>query len=115
MLVYEYDRIEVDHCLRCGGTWLDKGELELLGAAALTLRRQKHNSKHRCPICDRAMDKGVVDVGSEIVLDQCPKGDGFWFDKGELKSILERGSKGDKIASFLSEVFRDSPGTVPVD
>jgi len=30
MVVLELDRVEVDHCLVCGGLWLDAGELELL-------------------------------------------------------------------------------------
>ena len=28
MVVLELDQIEIDHCLHCGGIWLDKGELE---------------------------------------------------------------------------------------
>ena len=28
MLVLELDTVEIDHCARCGGTWLDAGELE---------------------------------------------------------------------------------------
>ena len=30
MLVLELDKIEIDHCINCGGIWLDNGELELL-------------------------------------------------------------------------------------
>ena len=30
MVVLELDQIEIDHCLNCGGIWLDAGELELL-------------------------------------------------------------------------------------
>ena len=30
MVVLELDQIEIDHCLHCGGIWLDAGELELL-------------------------------------------------------------------------------------
>ncbi len=30
MVVLEWDQAEVDHCLSCKGTWLDRGELELL-------------------------------------------------------------------------------------
>ncbi len=26
----ELDQIEIDHCLSCGGIWLDAGEIELL-------------------------------------------------------------------------------------
>ncbi len=30
MVVLEWDRVEIDHCPSCNGTWLDRGELELL-------------------------------------------------------------------------------------
>jgi Zn-finger nucleic acid-binding protein len=30
MIILELDKVEIDHCLLCGGIWLDEGELELL-------------------------------------------------------------------------------------
>ncbi len=30
MIVLELDEVEIDHCISCGGIWLDAGELELL-------------------------------------------------------------------------------------
>ena len=30
MITLELEDVEIDHCLDCGGIWLDAGELELL-------------------------------------------------------------------------------------
>ena len=30
MVSFEFEGVEIDRCLECGGTWLDAGELELL-------------------------------------------------------------------------------------
>ena len=32
MAVFEFEGIGVDRCVRCGGTWMDTGEVEMLGA-----------------------------------------------------------------------------------
>ena len=31
MVVLEIEQVELDHCLSCGGVWLDAGELEMSG------------------------------------------------------------------------------------
>ncbi len=28
-------------------------------------------------------------VSGELILDECPRGDGLWFDRGELEALLE--------------------------
>ena len=32
MVIYELGGVEADRCLRCGGTWLDGGELERMAS-----------------------------------------------------------------------------------
>ena len=95
MLVYELDQVEVDHCVSCGGIWLDGGELELLmGSAAeketwlksFPLASAGREEKIKCPICSKKMQK--VLYGDKIFLDRCPKNDGLWFDQGELEEML---------------------------
>ena len=34
MVVFELEGIEIDHCVSCGGTWLDAGELVSITEAA---------------------------------------------------------------------------------
>jgi len=41
----------------------------------------------------------------ELLIDKCPYNDGIWFDKGELKDVLELGDKDNKVVELLSELF----------
>jgi Zn-finger nucleic acid-binding protein len=42
-----------------------------------------------------------------LTLDKCPRGDGLWFDKGELQDILNRAKldKDNKIQKLLADMF----------
>ncbi len=117
MIVLEYDRVEVDYCTSCEGIWLDAGEIELLfgdadackqllsGGDTSHARREK---RRRCPICRKRMAKDVTRGENPVTYDRCPRGDGLWFDKGELAEILKHGHAldgGDRISAFLREVF----------
>ncbi len=117
MITLELKEVEIDHCTECGGIWLDAGELELLlgepGKAKQLLNsfRSSTDSKEkprRCPICDRKMQKIIVGTSKPtLLIDKCRRGDGLWFDKGELKDILDRAKldKDSKIQKFLAEMF----------
>ena len=70
MVVLELEGIEIDYCLKCGGIWLDSGELELLIGSdegkneilsSFHDAEKKCNEKKRpCPICSKAMKKVEV-------------------------------------------------------
>lgn len=118
MIVLELAEVEIDYCADCGGIWLDAGELELLlgdlQQAEQLLDSFKVDSKcaekkRKCPICLKKMQK--ITVGSSappLLIDKCARGDGLWFDKGELQDILDRASldKDNKIQKLLSDFFR---------
>jgi Zn-finger nucleic acid-binding protein len=62
----------------------------------------------KCPICLKQMEKIIV--GSQqppLVLDRCSKGDGLWFDKGELNNIIDKARLDDsnKIKQLLADMF----------
>jgi hypothetical protein len=117
MVALELADVETDYCPDCGGIWLDGGELEiLLGrpekvAPLLRSFRIDHKStekKRKCPICLKKMQKVVVgSVDHKLLIDKCAKGDGLWFDRGELQNILKVGSfdKENKIAKLLADMF----------
>jgi Zn-finger nucleic acid-binding protein len=115
MIVLEHDQVEVDYCVSCEGVWLDAGELELLareaaGVAMLSADAPAAKSaekKRRCPICGRKMAKNQSRGEHPVVYDRCPKGDGLWFDRGELALLLDHGElNGDDIVKpFLRQVF----------
>lgn len=132
MIVVEHKKIELDYCVKCHGVWFDSGELELLletlrepGAgsqteALLTPAEAKSAEKQRkCPICGKKMKKTTVCPEPRVLIDTCPRGEGLWFDGGELGQVVAQFAvrqcgKPDAqgILSFLSDVFRaDKPGS----
>lgn len=125
MITLELEEVEIDYCTDCGGIWLDAGELEeLLGEpekAARLLASFKTDPKcaekpRKCPICDKNMQKIVVGESQPVLLiDKCGKGDGLWFDNGELHDIFARAQldENNQIQNLLADMFgydkRDMP------
>jgi Zn-finger nucleic acid-binding protein len=127
MIVVEHHKIELDYCTSCHGVWFDAGELELLlesaglervepllaGLTSSTEAKSKEK-KRKCPICVRKMRKVLVGQEPEILLDICQRGDGIWFDGGELAQLVgqlagkavEKTSPQQEILAFLQEVFK---------
>jgi len=113
-IVLELDEIEIDFCTACGGIWLDAGELDLLiedekEREILLSSFQKdveHTEKpYRCPICRKKMNKVYVGENKDVLIDKCPDNDGLWFDKGELKDVIQLASKDNKIVELLNDLF----------
>ena len=124
MIVVEYHSIELDHCLQCSGVWLDSGEMDLLvdalasvigemsPADLITPQTARTTEAHRkCPVCGRKMDKVWIGKEPQVLVDNCPLGDGLWFDGGELHQVLgQMGSEGktapDNILGFLGDALQ---------
>jgi Zn-finger nucleic acid-binding protein len=119
MITLELAEVEIDYCTGCKGVWLDAGELEMLledngKAKKLISSFDKDTSSgekaRQCPICDKKMEKIVVGHDKPtLLIDRCAKGDGLWFDSGELNSIIARAKldEGNKIKKVLSDMFRE--------
>jgi Zn-finger nucleic acid-binding protein len=117
MITLELAEVEIDHCPDCGGIWLDAGELELLLGNpekskqlldSFKIDPNCTERKRKCPICDKKMQKIIVGKTTPMLLiDKCTKGDGLWFDKGELSSIIDRAQldKDNKIQQLLADMF----------
>ena len=116
MIVLEFDQVEVDHCVSCQGTWLDAGELELLLDGAdnrdALLARMSDNSDsreapRRCPICGKVMVKVTCAGERRVTIDKCARGDGLWFDNGELRDVIEMGEfpEENQVYHLLNDVF----------
>lgn len=113
----ELAEVEIDYCEGCEGIWLDAGELEmLLGEegkskaliSSFTKAAEGGEKQRKCPICDRKMEKAAAGKGKEILMiDRCIRGDGLWFDKGELNDIIARAKldEGNKIKQLLADMF----------
>lgn len=130
MIVVERNRIELDHCTNCGGIWFDSGELDLLLASfglhdtrgflgdVLHGHEARTSEKPRkCPVCSQRMRKANIGERPKVLIDACPRGDGLWFDGGELDQLLTEvsqqsmvGPEGHRrISDFLGDMFRARP------
>ena len=117
MIVLELAEVEIDYCTDCGGVWLDAGELELLLEDSKSAKQLLYSFQisslcsekpRRCPICLKKMQKIVVSLSTPpLLIDKCPRGDGLWFDKGELSGILSTAQldKENKIQKLLADIF----------
>jgi len=117
MITLELRNVEIDYCTNCSGIWLDAGELELLlgdaeqaGQLLRSFKIDKNctEAARKCPICLKRMEKTVVGLKPPLLLiDKCPRNDGLWFDKGELRDILRRAclDKDSKIQKLLADIF----------
>jgi len=119
MFVLEFEHVEIDYCYRCGGVWLDSGELELIArrAGALEMRllealekgeaeRASGAPRRRCPVCRKLLVQVVAQTDPPITLDRCPAAHGLWFDRGELGSVVRAaGAQSDNLlARFLAGI-----------
>lgn len=118
LVAFELRGVEIDHCVDCGGTWLDAGELEMITELAgvpsgelsrsLSDASSRGSGSRRCPRCDRKLR--IIAVGDEnaVELDRCPNGHGLWFDQGELRAVIERShdSEEDSVAQFFADLYR---------
>jgi Zn-finger nucleic acid-binding protein len=119
MIVLEIDEVEVDHCVACGGTWLDAGELELLLDGAEHKERLLSTMEpgvtagekpRRCPICTKKMQKVRCGSHERVMIDKCKANDGLWFDRGELRDIVAMGGfpGENRVYELLNVVFGDT-------
>ncbi len=126
MIGVEYHRIELDYCPRCHGVWFDAGELELLLEAGglesprflnnimRSAEAQSAETKLRCPICTQKMKKTIAGEQPKVTIDVCGRGDGLWFDGGELDQVIRQlpgkegqgGGPSSDVIAFLGETFK---------
>ncbi|NNG26871.1 MAG: zf-TFIIB domain-containing protein [Ignavibacteriaceae bacterium] len=117
MVILELNEVEIDFCAGCNGIWLDSGELELLLEdieerekllGTLTTDPAHLEKPYHCPICKKKMEKVHVGENKDVLIDRCAKGHGLWFDKGELKAVLEMGAdEENKVLNLLKEMFEN--------
>ena len=127
MIVVEHNKIELDYCHACEGVWFDSGELELL-LESINLENtldflndildspeaRSAEKKRKCPICNQKMRKVNINQDAELLIDACQRGEGLWFDGGEMNhliSLLTKASVGisgsqQQVTRFLGEVFK---------
>ncbi len=129
MIVVEHQRIELDYCPNCQGAWFDSGELELwlkttgrgderqlladmLNAPEAVIPEERRH----CPICRQVMKKVAVSKEPAVHIDACPRGNGLWFDGGEIDALINELDKKTgvhaPVTSFLGQVFQAKKQTI---
>jgi Zn-finger nucleic acid-binding protein len=104
LLVETHHGIEVDHCPRCNGRWLDHDELDRLEASVRSSPEQRkatieyagRASDLSCPRCSRPM-RAFNYRAYNLELDACDEHHGFWLDAGEdgrVRDIIQERVKG---------------------
>jgi Zn-finger nucleic acid-binding protein len=92
----EYGSVVVDVCSSCNGAWFDKGELDRfddsvwVNAERIALEKVPSDHKNAsCPKCGVDLEALCPPDAPELVLDRCPKCEGFWLDAGELEKVQD--------------------------
>ncbi len=122
LIIVELRGVEVDHCLACGGTWLDGGELELIMelaggtpdplVAALARPGAGRKSARRCPRCRRKMERLLAGAAPAVEIERCRHGHGIWLDAGELAALVRgcANTRDAALAAFLGDLFGQAAG-----
>ena len=115
MVTYELQKVEIDHCLNCDGIWLDAGELEILLEEADEVQAflaqfrdaSAEKSSRKCPICLKKMEQVALGSGKKVQIDRCRNHHGIWFDRGELREVIEifDANQNNKVLELLRGVF----------
>jgi len=117
MIVLELEGIEIDHCLDCGGTWLDAGEIEAITeraggdvgrlAEAIHAAAGGRRSDRRCPRCRRRLRTIYPAEPPGLELDGCPLHHGLWFDRGEMKTLIAAFASGHEgaVVRFFANLY----------
>ena len=91
--------ITVDRCSECGGTFLDKGELDVLATGMsgeiefCSVDPEERPNKHAYVECPKVecegnrMRKINLLIYSDIIFDHCEKCAGFFLDSGEITEM----------------------------
>ena len=118
MVAFELEGVEIDHCVGCGGTWLDAGELEQIaevsGASAESLVQdvisagRGRRTRRRCPRCPARLREIRIGTEPKVQVDHCPFDHGLWFDRGEMIAAIRAHAdrQGAVVAAFFAELYR---------
>lgn len=117
LVAFQLEGVEIDHCVDCGGTWLDPGELELITVLAgvspgdmadvTWLPHDGRRTRRRCPRCPSRLREVRFGEETQILLDRCPQGHGLWFDRGEMAAVIRSfaAEQEGAVAEFFGELY----------
>jgi Zn-finger nucleic acid-binding protein len=91
MLIVTVDGIDIDHCGKCHGNWLQHGELSRLAARDASVEPVTSISRisaRFCPEDTSPLTELEFPQHSGLKIDVCPQCQGIWLDANELSQAL---------------------------
>src|SRR5260221_3691465 len=90
-----YAGMEVEACSSCGGVWLARNELDELEDKVYsnddekgTVFLKSESVDMKCPVCSEKLQEFEYRY-SDLILDYCKNGHGWWLDKSEDQKIVD--------------------------
>ena len=92
-------KVEVEFCSKCGGIWLDEGEISKFNKVQVDVAKgieeamkisrpsKRLSAKTKKPMREVKLFDGA------LTIDVCPMTKGIWFDAGEAEQLLKGASK----------------------
>jgi Zn-finger nucleic acid-binding protein len=105
LLIVRVSQKTLSECKSCGGLWVDRDTLQeicttqehqqaVMGfnpeptTAANTAAAQSGRTYIPCPVCNKLMNRRQFAGCSRVIVDWC-KAHGTWFDRNELRQIVQ--------------------------
>lgn len=92
MEISTHSDVEIDRCPKCGGVFLDKGEMESISERAVASVVDMHPSFEQVEaespaICRCGQEMMEITGADEVRFDWCMSCESTFFDAGELRQI----------------------------
>lgn len=109
------ESVTIDMCRGCKGIWYDKGEvgfqqeLERDIPELEKVKKAKRATQSDCPRCGAGtkLEEMKYSTKGDLLIDRCPKCEGIFLDKGELKKLESLAAKVDSFTARLARAMKD--------
>lgn len=85
--------VDFDYCTACKGMWFDKDEMAAMADLPADIPKPGDVkgtavwTKLPCPRCLTVLKEMNLVADDDLRIDHCPRCQGIWLDKGELKRV----------------------------
>ena len=107
------ESLTIDLCAGCKGIWYDKGELgfqQEMERDVPELDKSQKTCKptdYPCPRCDATLDELEYSEGEHLMIDRCPKCEGIFLDRGEIRKVEHIVAKKESFAARFARAMKD--------
>ncbi|MEW6355795.1 MAG: zf-TFIIB domain-containing protein [Planctomycetota bacterium] len=109
------ENLTIDMCPRCKGIWYDRGEIgfqQELERDVPELEKVGKTRRPTCHDCPRCADGTKLEemryaIQADLMIDRCPKCEGIFLDKGELRKLESIAAKMDSFSARVARAIKD--------